>query len=224
MAIRHWPKKERPREKLLLSGATALSNAELLSILLRHGIKGTSALASAQLLLETFAGLRGVINASKEQLCALPGIGETRYCELQACREMARRYLAEPLFSKPLFSCADDVAQYLKAELRDLPHEVFAMLLLDSQHHLLAFRKMFFGTINAAAVYPRELVKQALCDNAAAVILVHNHPSGIAEPSSADIQLTKDVKNAMELVDIDVLDHFIVGDNVTLSLAQRGLV
>jgi DNA repair protein RadC len=224
MSITQWPAQERPREKLLKHGVEHLSDSELLAILLKTGCRGTSALALARQLLVTFGSLRGVITASLEAFCAHSGVGPTKYTEIQAAVEITRRHLAEPLKRYNVFHSAADVSLFLLAQLRDADKEIFGMLLLDSQHQLIAFRKLFYGTINSASVYPRELVKQALADNATAVILVHNHPSGNAEPSQADIQLTHNVKDAMALLDISVLDHFIVGDNHTVSLATKGLI
>lgn len=224
MTLLKLPEQARPREKLLAQGVAQLSDIELLAILIRSGNQGLSALDIARCLLQTFGSLRGVMTASKANLCKVNGIGETKFCEFQAALEVCRRQLAEPLHERSMFHSADDAKLFLRAQLRDLNQEVFAIMMLNSQHHLLAFRKMFTGTINAAAVYPRELVKQALTDNAAAVILVHNHPSGNPTPSQADIALTRDVKKAMDLVDIQVLDHFIVADNQVSSLAQQGLL
>lgn len=224
MTLLRLPEQSRPREKLLAQGVAQLSDTELMAVLIRSGNQGLSALDIARCLLQTFGSLRGVMTAQKSHLCKVTGIGETKFCEFQAAMEICRRHLAEPLHERSMFHSAEDAKLYLRAQLRDLNQEVFALMLLNSQHHLLAFRKMFTGTINAAAVYPRELVKQALADNAAAVILVHNHPSGNPKPSPADITLTRDVKKAMELVDIQVLDHFIVADNQVCSLAQQGLL
>lgn len=224
MAIHQWPKQERPRERLLKLGAQQLSDAELLAILLRSGTRNESALDLARRVLHELTSLRGVVTASQPAFCAVPGIGMAKYCEFQAAMEICRRQLSEPLFRESVLNCAEDAKGYLRAELRDLKHEVFAVLMLDSQHQLIAFRKLFTGTINAAAVYPREIVRHVIADHAAAIILVHNHPSGNATPSEADIRLTREIKQAMALVDVDVLDHFIVADNHICSLAQRGLM
>lgn len=224
MTLHHWPEQERPRERLLRYGSQQLSDTELLAIILRSGTRGLSVMELAGALLARFSSLRGVVSASSHHLCEVPGIGVTKYCELQAAMEICRRQLAEPLFKRSVFNCAEDAKFYLRAELRDLKHEVFGVLMLDSQHHLIMFRKLFTGTINAAAVYPREIVKQVIADHAAAIILVHNHPSGNPAPSEADIRLTRDIKHAMALVDVDVLDHFIVADNHVCSLAQQGLM
>lgn len=221
---RSWPVQERPREKLLTQGTASLSDAELLAVWLGRGCNGVDVMSLAYLLLQKFGSLRGVVNASFDAINEVKGIGQVKYAQLQAGMEIVRRHLAEPLKRTSVFHCAEDVSRYIHAELRDRQNELFGMLLLDTQHKLIAFRVMFTGTINAAAVYPRELVKQVIKDNAAAVILVHNHPSGIPEPSQADIKLTKDVKAALALIDVPVLDHFVVGDVTAVSMAQRGLV
>ncbi|MFT4994148.1 MAG: DNA repair protein RadC [Paraglaciecola sp.] len=224
MKITDWPLQERPREKLLAQGATALSDAELLAIFLRTGIKGISAVDMARVLLREFGSLRGLLNASQVEFCQAKGLGQAKFVQLQAVLEMAQRYSAEQLNKSDVFNSAEETKAYLLAKLRDQPSEVFAMLLLDSQHRLIKFRPMFYGTIDSASVYPRVLVKQALADNAAAIILAHNHPSGIAEPSQADVHITKRVVAAFNLVDIKVLDHFVIGDGVAVSFAARGLI
>jgi DNA repair protein RadC len=224
MKITNWPKYERPREKLLQFGAETLSDAELLAIVLHTGLKGKNAVELARETLDSYGSVRGLMNASKAQFTATLGFGVAKYATLTACFELTKRSLAENLRKPHSFTQADAASTSLLAELRDKPHEVFSMLLLDSQHQLIAFRHMFRGTINSAAVYPRELVKQALEDNAAAVILAHNHPSGVAEPSQADIQITQRIKRAMELIDVRVLDHFVIGDGTAVSFAQRGLL
>ncbi len=224
MSIKVWPKSERPREKLLQNGAESLSDAELIAVLLGKGIKGKSAIALAHDLLHELGSLRGVVTASFSQLSSVMGIGACKYAQFQAGFEMFRRNLEIQLSRQDVFHNVEDTKRYLQAKLRDCEHEKFALLMLDSQHQLIAFRIMFSGTINSAAVYPRELIKQVMIDNAAAVILVHNHPSGVAEPSDADIRLTKEIKTAMAAIDVPVLDHFIVGDKETVSFAQRGLL
>jgi DNA repair protein RadC len=224
MKITDWPLQERPREKLLVQGATALSDAELLAIFLRTGIKGISAVDMARTLLNEFGSLRGLLNAPQQDFCQAKGLGQAKFVQLQAVLEMAQRYFAEQLDKSNAFNSAEETKAYLLAKLRDQPNEVFAMLLLDSQHRLIKFRPMFYGTIDSASVYPRVLVKQALDDNAAAIILAHNHPSGIAEPSQADVHITKRVVAAFSLVDIKVLDHFVIGDGVAVSFAARGLI
>ncbi|QJR81022.1 DNA repair protein RadC [Alteromonas pelagimontana] len=222
--VKSWPLLERPREKLLHFGPAGLSDAELLAVLLGSGMVGRCVMTVARELLQRFGSLGGIAKASKQEFCAVHGIGEVKYAQLQSALEVTRRVLEEPLRRQSAFHHVNDVTRYIQAHLKNQEKEHFGMLLLDSQHQLIVFRIMFTGTINSAAVYPRELVKQVLADNAAAIILVHNHPSGVPEPSQADISLTRDVVSAMALIDVSVLDHFIVGDTKTVSMAQRGLL
>ena len=222
MTIHHWPRDERPREKLLSHGAAALSEAELLAIVLRTGIRGLDAVALARRLLSDFNGLRGLLTADYGALLRAPGIGIGKACQLIACMELARRHLAEELKRGPAMQSPGDSAEYLKARLRDYPYEVFAVLFLDTRHRPIAFEELFRGSIDGAAVHPREVVRRVLAHNAAAVILAHNHPSGIAEPSDADRAITHRLKEALELIDVRVLDHLIVGDGTPTSLALRG--
>jgi DNA repair protein RadC len=224
MAIRDWPEDERPREKLLDKGAAALSDAELLAILLRTGTRGHSALDLARELLKTFHSLRKFIAADRRQFCAQPGLGLARFAELQAAVEMARRQLSETLRAGPCLSSPKATRDFLSARLRDLEHEVFCCLYLDKRHRLIQFEELFRGTIDGASVHPREIVKLALQRNSAAVIIAHNHPSGVAEPSQADELITQRVREALALVDIRLLDHIIVGDCACVSLAERGLI
>ena len=224
MAITDWPENERPREKLLNKGVAALSDAELLAIFLRTGVKGLSAVDLARQLLHNFGGLRQLINADQRQFCAHKGLGQAKYAQLQAVLEMARRHLSELLEREDVFDSADATRLYLLHHLRDIPHEEFHVLFLDNQHRLLKHQCLFKGSLDGASVYPREVVKQALQHNAAAVILAHNHPSGIAEPSPADISITRRLKDALGLIDVRVLDHQVIGDGHVTSLAQRGLL
>jgi len=224
MAIRDWPLDERPREKLLEKGAAALSDAELLAILLRTGTPGRSALDVARNVLENFHSLRKLIAADRRRFCAQPGLGPARFAELQAAIEIARRQLTESLKLGPSLGSPRATRDFLTAKLRDLEHEVFCCLYLDKRHRLIQFEELFRGTIDGASVHPREIVKRALQCNSATVIVAHNHPSGIAEPSHADELITQRVKEALALVDIRLLDHIIVGDGVSVSLAERGLV
>ena len=224
MKITDWPKHERPREKLLAKGADALTDSELLAIFLRTGVRGCSAIDLARNLLSEFGSLRRLLGASEHDFCQIKGLGQAKFAQLQASLEMSQRYMAEIFDKSDAFNSVEQTQAYLIAKLRDQPHEVFAMLLLDSQHRLIKYRPMFYGTIDSASVYPRVLVQQALLDNAAAVILAHNHPSGIAEPSQADKSITKRVIDAFSLMDIKVLDHFVIGDGVAVSFAQRGLL
>jgi DNA repair protein RadC len=224
MAIRDWPTDERPREKLLAKGAAALSDAEILAILLRTGTPGRSALDLARDALAAFGSLRQLIAADRGRFCAAAGLGLVRYAELQAAAEISRRQLSQTLRAGPLLASPKATRDFLSARLRDLEHEVFCCIYLDKRHRLIQFEELFRGTIDGASVHPREIVKLALQRNAAAVIVAHNHPSGIAEPSQADELITQRVKEALALVDIRLLDHIIVGEGVSVSLAERGLM
>lgn len=219
-----WPKQERPREKLLSQGAGSLSDSELLAIFLRTGIKGISAIDLARELLSQFGSLRALFNASEAEFCQTKGLGQAKFAQLKASLEMSQRSLAQRIDKFDAFNSVEQTQTYLIAKLRDQPQEVFVMLSLDSQHRLIKYRPMFYGTIDSASVYPRVLVQQALQDNAAAIILAHNHPSGVAEPSQADKSITQRIIQAFNLLDIKVLDHFVVGDGVAVSFAQRGLL
>ena len=224
MAITDWPKEERPREKLIQKGASALSDAELLAIFLRTGTRGRTAVDLARDLLNRFGNLRSLIEADLKEFCEGEGLGEAKYTQLQASTEMARRHLLEKLQRGDVLENPDHTRRYLQSRLRDYPHEVFACLFLDNRHRVISFEELFQGTINGASVHPREVVKKALGHNAASVILAHNHPSGVAEPSEADHHITQQLTKALSLVDIRVLDHLVVGDGVTVSLAERGLM
>ncbi len=223
MAISQWPMDERPREKLLIKGAEALSDAELLAIFLRTGCKGYTAVDLARQLLDNFGGLKPMLRASQTDFCQHNGLGDAKYAQLQAVLEMAKRHLFEQLSRGDALCSPAQTRQYLAAQLASFPHEVFACLFLDNRNRVISFEKMFYGTIDGASVYPREVVSMALKQNAAAVIFAHNHPSGVAEPSQADEQITQRLKDALALVDIRVLDHFVVGDEV-VSFAERGLL
>jgi DNA repair protein RadC len=220
--IRDWPAAERPREKLIAHGPAALSDAELLAIFLRTGVNGKTAVDLARELLQAFGGLRPLLEADRRRFCDRHGLGTATYVQLQAVLEMARRHLQEQLQREDVLENPDSTRRYLASRLRHLPHEVFACLFLDTRHRVIAFEELFRGTIDGASVHPREVVKHALHHNAAALILAHNHPSGVAEPSRADIQLTRRLVDALALVDIRVLDHLIIGDAETVSLAERG--
>jgi len=223
MAITDWPSEQRPREKLLLNGASSLSDAELLAIFLRTGIKGISAVGLAHQMLTNFGSLRALLTASKKEFCAHKGLGNAKFAQLQAVLEMASRHLSEGMKRDDCLTNPGQTIAYLQSQLRDRQQEVFVCVMLDNRNRVIVYREMFYGTIDGASVYPREVVKQALADNAASVILAHNHPSGISEPSQADIQITDRLKKALALVDIRVLDHVIIGDNVT-CLSERGLI
>lgn len=222
MTLKDWPSGERPREKLLSDGATALSDAELLALWLGTGRPGLDAVALARTLLAEFGSLRGLVTAPPERLCAQQGIGPARYARLQASLELCRRHHLEVLKAGPALSSPRAVRDFLVSSLRDRDHEVFCCLFLDNRHRLLAFEEMFRGTIDGASVYPREVVKRALDRRAAALIFAHNHPSGVAEPSQADEFITRRLRDALALVDIRVVDHVIVGDGACVSLAERG--
>ncbi len=224
MPIIDWPEAERPREKLLQRGADALTDAELLAIFLRTGTRGLSAIDLAYNLLTEFSSLRNLFNASLNEFSRTKGIGPAKYVQLQAVLEMSKRYLGETLEKQDVISSPEDTRQYLKCQLRDRPYEVFAALFLDNRHQIIKFEELFRGTIDGASVYPREVVKKALEYNAAALIIAHNHPSGIAEPSSADERITIRLKEALGLVDIRLLDHLIIGDGDIVSLAERGVL
>jgi len=224
LPIRQWAADDRPRERLLTKGPEQLSDAELLAVLLGQGATGISALDLARALVEHFGGLRGTLNATHSDLTKIRGIGSAKAAVLHAARECSSRYLRERLRPGVCIGSPADSREFLLASLRDRPHEVFCCLFLDNRHRVLAFDELFRGTIDAAAVYPREVVKQALARNAAAVILAHNHPSGIAEPSQSDQLITRRIRDALELVDIRLLDHFVIGDNSCVSLASRGML
>lgn len=224
MGINHWPLSERPREKLLNRGAAALSDAELLAIFLRTGVAGKSAIDLARDLLTEFSSLRALLEADRNSFCQARGLGDAKYTQLQATLELCRRYLKSSLNrSDPLTSPAA-TRDFLSSQLRQHPHEVFACLFLDNKHRVIAYEELFRGTIDGASVHPREVVKRSLHHNAAALILAHNHPSGVTEPSRADQQITQRLKEALNLIDVRILDHFIVGDGEALSLAERGMI
>lgn len=222
MSIRDWPAQERPREKLLQRGCKALSDAELLAIFLRTGCAGKSAVDLARDLLDEFGGLRQLLEAERSAFCRGLGLGDAKYAQLQAVLEMARRHLLASMEKGSVFQSPQMVKDYLSSELRHHKREIFGVLLLDNQHRMLDYQELFQGTIDGASVYPREVVKLALSKNAAAVILAHNHPSGICEPSQADRRITERLQQALQLVDIRVLDHMVIGDGEVASFAERG--
>jgi len=223
MAITDWPDDERPREKLLAHGAQSLSDAELLAIFLRTGIKGKSAVDLARDLINDFGSLQQLFTANLKTFTARKGLGNAKYAQLQAVLTMASRHLKESLKLQPEFTSPQQTKDYCHMLLSDKPYEVFGCLMLNNKHQLIEFRELFRGTIDGASVYPREVVKQALVDNAAAVILVHNHPSGNPQPSQADKAITLRLVDALKLMDIRVLDHLIVGNSV-ISMAELGLM
>ena len=224
MPIRDWPQAERPREKLLARGASALSDAELLAIFLRTGVPGKTAVDLARDILQHFGDLRGLLAADSKKFCAFPGLGTAKFAQLQAVLELARRHLAEQLQRGEALTDPLTTRRYLTTRLRDYPHEVFGCLFLDNRHRIICFEELFRGTINGASVHPREVVRRALDHNAAAVILAHNHPSGVAEPSEADRNLTRRLQEAPGLVDVRVLDHIVIGDGESVAFAERGWI
>jgi len=224
MSIRNWLPSERPREKLMELGPQSLSNAELLAVFFGTGHGGGTAVDLAHRLLARFGSLRALLCAEREQALAGPGLGPARYCMLQAALELARRHYRETLKAGPALDSPDTARAFLMAQLRDRPYEVFCCLHLDTRHRLIVFEELFRGTIDGASVHPREVVRQALARNSAAVILAHNHPSGVPEPSQADELITQRLRDALGLVDVRVLDHLIVGSDRCMSFAERGLL
>ncbi|ENM3763562.1 DNA repair protein RadC [Vibrio cholerae] len=224
MSLKELPTESMPREKLLQRGPQSLSDAELLAIFLRTGTHGMNVLALADLLLRDFGSLRALFCASKEQFCRHKGLGEAKFVQLQAVLEMTQRYLAETLKRSDALTSPQQTKLYLSSVLRDRQREAFYILFLDNQHRVIRDEILFEGTIDAASVYPREVVKRALHHNAAAVILAHNHPSGVAEPSQADRRITDRLRDALGLVEIRVLDHFVIGDGEVVSFAERGWI
>lgn len=223
MLLKDWPEVERPREKLIHRGATSLSDAELLAIFLRTGVKGCNVVDLARRLLKSFGSIGGIYQATHEEFCAHYGLGTAKYVQLQACLEMSKRYLSEKVQQQSQELTSSQITrEYLIAELRAEQREVFAILFLNSQHQVIQFEKLFFGTLNAAAVYPRIVVQQALKHNAAAVILTHNHPSGVAQASHADQLITDKLVRALQLIDVNVLDHIIIAGHQCYSFAEHG--
>jgi DNA repair protein RadC len=222
--MKDLPAALRPREKLLSMGPQALADTELLALLLRTGLQGLGVLQLAEKVLNDLGGLGGLLRAQPAQLSGIKGLGPAKRSELIAVMELARRALSRELSTQPVFTSPHMVKDYLRMKLGDLPHEVFAVMFLDSQQRLVACEEMFRGTLSQTSVYPREVVKRALTLNAASVILAHNHPSGVLEPSRADELLTQTLKSSLALVDVRVLDHFVVGAGGALSFAERGLL
>lgn len=224
MAITDWPASERPREKLLKHGVETLSDAELLAIFLRVGVTGKSAVDLAREMLNTFGSLNGIFQASFQKLCAINGIGASKYAQLQAIFEMSRRALSEDMRSQDVLNSPQQVSDFLRLKLGNLKQEVFMVLYFNVQNQLINSEILFTGSLTQTSVYPREVVKQALYHNAASVIFAHNHPSGVAKQSQADEALTKHLKQALALVDVNVFDHFIVAGSDILSFSERGLL
>ena len=224
MAITDWPIDDRPREKLIAKGAETLSDAELVAIFLRTGVRGKSAVDVAREVLARFGSLSGLFAANAGAMTTVAGLGTAKYAQLQAVLEMARRALREKLERGSALCSPQAVRDYLRLKLQDRLHEVFVGVFLDAQNRVLAVEELFRGTLTQTSVYPREVVKRALAHNAAAMIFAHNHPSGIAEPSRSDEALTQALKQALALVDVKVLDHFVVGSGAAMSFAERGLL
>jgi DNA repair protein RadC len=224
MAIRDWPIDTRPREKLLRQGAAALTDAELVAVFLRTGMVGKSAVDLGRELLGLFGGLGGLCRADKKSACAAPGVGEAKYALLQAVMEMARRTLEEDIKAGDALNSPEAVRDYLRLILQGKEYEVFCCVFLDAQNRVIAVEELFRGTLTQTSVYPREIIKRALFHNAGALILAHNHPSGVAESSQADRQLTRRLAEALALVDIRVLDHFIVAGASSLSFKESGQI
>lgn len=223
MSIHQWPEGERPREKLLARGCGALSDAELIAVLLGSGVPGKDAIALARDLLGASGGLAALLTHPAGML-RLRGIGPAKRARLLAALELARRSLAEPLTDRRQLGNPRDSGNFLSAQLRHLPYEVFCCLFLDNRHRVLAFEELFRGTIDGASVHPREVVRACLCHNAAAVILAHNHPSGVADPSEADRAITRQLRDALELIGVRVLDHLVIGSGEPVSMAMLGLM
>ncbi len=224
MVLKDIPAAARPREKLLALGPAALADAELIALLLRTGLPGTSVLQLAQQLLDAFGGLHGLLQASAADLKRVKGLGPAKRAEITAVMELARRSLAQRLAQRTVLSSPQQVKDFLRLQLAHESQEVFAVMFLDVQNQLLRFEEMFRGTLSQTSVYPREVVKRALALQASAVILAHNHPSGTAEPSRADEFLTQTLKQALQLIDVRVIDHLVVGGDQAISFAERGLL
>ena len=222
MSIADWPREERPREKLLARGPGVLSNAELLALFIQTGTRGSSAVDVARMALDQTQGLRGLLDLDPDRLATISGIGPARSALLKAAVELATRYLEEQIRRSDALTSPAHTSQFLCARLRSRPHEVFACLFLDNRHRVISFEEMFRGTIDGASVHPREVAKRALELNAAALIAAHNHPSGVAEPSRSDRAITSRLRDALALVDVRLLDHFVIGDGEVVSFAERG--
>ena len=224
MSMARWPAGERPRERLLALGPTALSDAELIALFVGTGVRGQSALDVARELLARFGRVSRVLSAAQVELDAVPGVGEAKYAQIAAVMELARRALSEEMRARDSLTSPAAVRGYLRLHMQDLGHECFYCVFLDAQNRVIAAEELFRGTLTQTSVYPREVLKQALRHNAAALILAHNHPSGVAEPSMQDQALTRTLAEALALIDVKVLDHFIVAPGCCLSFAERGLM
>ncbi|HET6473796.1 MAG TPA: DNA repair protein RadC [Pseudomonadales bacterium] len=224
MKINDWPPDERPRERLLAQGSAGLSDAELVAVLLRTGGGGSDAVELARALLREYGSLRALLDTPVADLVRRPGLGPAKAAVLAAALALSERYLACAIVREEVFGASADVRRYLRARLGGRLREVFCAMFLDAQHRLIAFRELFLGTIDSAAVHPREVLREALSFNAAAVIFVHNHPSGVAEPSTSDMRITDRLRHALQLIDVRVLDHIVVSADATVSMAERGLL
>ena len=224
MTITNWPISERPRERLLAHGADGLSDAELLALLLRTGTGARDAVQLARDLLRSYGSLRALLDAPPLELTACPGIGPAKAATLTASMALAERYLACAVVREEVFTASADVRRYLRHRLGGRPREVFGALFLDAQHRLITFKEIFLGTLDSATVHPREVLRETLALNAAAVIFVHNHPSGVAEPSASDVKITERLRHALQLIDVRVLDHVVVTAGDAVSMAERGLL
>ncbi|QYK01751.1 RadC family protein [Shewanella psychrotolerans] len=224
MAIKDWPEGEGPREKLLREGVSQLSDAELLAVLLRNGLPGQSAVSLARTMIGHFGGLRALMTANQSEMCVIGGVGPVKYAQLKAAIEISKRISKENLQRGKILTDPDLTRDYLMRQLTDRAYEVFAILLLDSQHRVIQFVELFRGTIDSASVYPREVVSLVLEKKAAAVIVCHNHPSGVAEPSHADRRITERLKYALATIDVSLLDHMVIGDREIVSFAERGWI
>lgn len=224
MPIKDWPEDERPREKLLERGAGALSDAELLAIFLRTGVPGRTAVDLARDLLAGFGGIAGLLAADRGRFCQEKGLGSAKFAQLQAVLELSRRYLLTRISGQDVLTSPEATRDYLKMRLYGAPQEIFACLFLDNRHRVIRYEELFRGTIDGASVHPREVLRRVMETNAAAVIFAHNHPSGVAEPSQADLRITQKLKDMLDLIEVRVLDHIIVGDGAGTSFAERGLI
>jgi DNA repair protein RadC len=222
--VSYWPKSEQPRERLMTQGREALSDAELLAIFLRVGVKGMNVLELSRKLLQEYGGLRGLFKASPSDLRNVKGLGTAKIATLQAIAALNERVLAEKVQRETFIECSGDVHRLLAQKFRDLDQEVFSVILLDTKHRIISIEELFHGTINTASVFPREVVKRALTQGAAAIIAVHNHPSGNPEPSAEDRRVTEDLKNACHLMEIAFLDHIVVGSNEYFSFADKRIL
>lgn len=222
--LHQWPKEERPREKLLSKGAKSLTDSELLAIFLRTGTQGKNVIELSREIIQHFGNLKKLFAATEKEFCQIKGLGRAKYVQLQACLEMSQRHIAEQIGQQDVMENPAQVKQYVQSRLMGKPNEVFAVMFLDNQHHVLAFEELFFGTINASSVHPRVVLQRCLANNAAAVIVTHNHPSGVAEPSLSDIDITRTLKTVLSLIDVRLLDHLVVASHQVISLAERGQI